>query len=113
MGSNHATGHAAETRAAAYLTSQGFRVEQLNWKTRYCEIDIVAEKSGVMYFVEVKYRRNDRYGNGLEYVTAKKLQRMSFAAEVWVQQHQWRGSYQLAALGVDGEQMRLVEDIYV
>jgi hypothetical protein len=41
-----------------------------------------------MYFVEVKYRRTNRQGSGLEYVTAKKLEQMRFAASSWVHAQQ-------------------------
>jgi len=71
--SNHIAGHNAEKRAAVYLQSQGFTIHELNWKTKYCEIDIIAQKDSAMYFVEVKYRRTSNQGYGLDYITQKKL----------------------------------------
>lgn len=105
---NYSAGHAAEKRAAEYLTERGYKIRQLNWKTRWCEIDIVAEKDGAIFFVEVKYRRNTKQGHGLDYITAKKLQQMEFAAELWVSQHRWGGDYALAGLGVDGTDYEFV-----
>jgi Holliday junction resolvase-like predicted endonuclease len=73
-----------------------------NWRTRWCEIDIVAERRGVLYFCEVKYRRTNRQGGGLEYITPKKLGQMRFAAESWVHTHAYSGEYQLCAIEVSG-----------
>jgi ribonuclease HII len=111
--SNHTAGHNAEKRAAKYLETQGFKIRELNWKTRYCEIDIVAEKDGSVYFVEVKYRRSSAQGIGLEYITQRKLKQMRFAAEMWVQGHDWVGDYRLAAIGVDHEEITFVDGLYL
>jgi uncharacterized protein (TIGR00252 family) len=81
---NYATGHQAEKDAAEYLKSQGFKIVELNWKTKYCEIDIIAKKNDTLYFVEVKYRKNNAHGEGIEYITQKKLKQMHFAANMWL-----------------------------
>lgn len=109
--SNYAAGHNAEKRAAEYLKSKGFQIKGLNWKTRYCEIDIVAEKDKTAYFVEVKYRRNAKQGYGVDYITPRKLQQMQFAAEMWVSNHDWSGDYQLGVVGIDGEKITLLLDV--
>lgn len=111
MTTNYQSGHDAEKRAAEYLEKRGFQIVELNWKTRYCEIDIVAQKDRVMYFVEVKSRKSASFGTGLDYITPKKLKQMRFAAEMWVQNYQWGGDYQLAVISIDGEHVTLVEDV--
>jgi putative endonuclease len=49
-------GRIYEDKAAAFLISQGYRIEQKNFHTRVGEIDIVAETQGVISFIEVKAR---------------------------------------------------------
>jgi uncharacterized protein (TIGR00252 family) len=98
-----ATGRRAEAAAAEYLKARGFEIIQQNYRTRYCEIDIVAAKAGITYFVEVKYRRNRNQGSGLEYITQRKLEQMQLAAEYWVQEHEHTGEHQLAAIEVNGD----------
>lgn len=61
----------------------------------------------MVYFVEVKYRRTNTHGAGLEYVTPKKLAQMRFAARSWVHAHAWRGEFQLCAVEVSGENFRV------
>lgn len=106
---NFATGHDAEKVAAEYLRNEDYKVLDLNWRTKYCEIDIVAEKNKTVYFIEVKYRKSISFGGGLEYITAKKLKQMSFAASMWVNDHNWLGDYQLSALELSGPNFQITE----
>ena len=55
-------GRRAEKAAATYLEMRGYQIIERNWRRPRCEIDIVAKKGDVIYFVEVKYRRNDNQG---------------------------------------------------
>ena len=95
-------GKKAEDTAAAYLQARGYKILEQNWRTRWCEIDIVASRKKAVYFVEVKYRKNPEWGSGLEYITSTKLEQMKFAAEFWVANKQWSGQYNLSAVAVAG-----------
>src|SRR3990167_6788494 len=97
---NYSTGHLAEQHAAEYLKSRGYEILDINWKTRYCEIDIVAQKDKTIYFVEVKYRLSDFQGSGFEYITKTKLKQMKFAAEIWMANNKWSGGCSLSAIEV-------------
>lgn len=100
--STTSTGRQAETAVKKYLDARGFKVIDQNWRRPRCEIDLVAEKTGIVYFVEVKYRRNSAQGSGLEYITSAKLRQMKFAAANWVEENKWRGDYCLSAAEVAG-----------
>ena len=95
-------GRRAEAAAAEFLETKGFKVIEQNYRMRDCEIDIVARKNGVLYFVEVKYRRTMAQGSGLDYITAKKLSQMTFAAERWLQDNPAPKGYTLAAIELKG-----------
>lgn len=105
--SNYAAGHEAEQKAAKYLKNQGYKILEINWRTKYCEIDIVAEKGKRVYFTEVKYRKTHAYGTGLEYITPKKVKQMQFAAEMWVASHNWNNEYALAAIELAGSEYEI------
>lgn len=105
------TGRAAEQAAADYLTSLGYTILVQNWRTRFCEIDLVVQKADTVYFVEVKYRQSGAWGSGLEYITAAKLRQMHFAAEMWVNEYRWDGSYNLSAIEVSGNDFKVTEFI--
>lgn len=77
-------GDRAEDEATNYLVRLGHEIIDRNWKTKYCEIDIVSQKDGTWYFTEVKYRRQSNQGGGLAAITQKKLNQMRYAAKFYV-----------------------------
>lgn len=95
-------GQYAEEKAAEFLSNNGYKILDRNWKTRQCEIDIVAKKNSCVYFVEVKYRTTSSQGTGFEYITDVKLRQMSFAAEYWVVKNRWEGEFVLSGMSVSG-----------
>ncbi|OVE79321.1 hypothetical protein BVY00_00635 [bacterium G20] len=109
---NIAIGRQAEAAVAADLERQGYKILDLNWKTKLCEIDVIARKDKIIYFVEVKYRAASGQGSGFEYITPKKLGQMQFAARLWNQTHDCNGDYRLLGAEVSGlnfEHINLVE----
>jgi ribonuclease HII len=46
-------GDSAEHAASEYLKSAGHTILERNWKTKFCEIDIVSQYEGTLYFSEV------------------------------------------------------------
>lgn len=96
------SGRKAEEAARNYLDMRAFEIIEQNFRRPHTEIDIVARKNGVIYFVEVKYRKNYDQGGGLESITASKLHRMRRGAETWVKEYKWNGEYTLAAVELAG-----------
>ncbi len=105
-------GEHAESEVASYLRRQNFTIIDRNWKTKWCEIDIIAEKKGVVHFVEVKYRKNDKGGSGLAAITPKKLRQMKFAAELWLTNKHISQAV-LSAVEVSGSEFVISEFIEV
>lgn len=96
-------GRQAETLVANQLTKKGYSVLAQNWRTKRCEIDVVAQKKQTVYFVEVKYRAKADWGDGLEVITNKKLAQMNYAAEVWCAAENWSGDCVLMVASVSGK----------
>lgn len=78
-----AVGDASENVAADELKRRGHRILERNWRTRWCEIDIVSMLDDRLYFTEVKHRRNSVGGDGFAAITSTKLKQMKFAAELY------------------------------
>lgn len=114
MAKHNLAGAEAEDKVCKYLVKNGYKVLDQNWKTKFCEIDIVAQKKKTIFFVEVKYRATDRQGGGFEVVDSAKLRQMERGAEAWVTQNDWEGQYTLSVAQVSGEQfvVSFIEDIY-
>lgn len=106
-------GAEAEEAVVKYLQKSGYKIIDHNWKTKWCEIDIIAEKNKVAHFVEVKYRSNSSQGSGFDYITSKKLTQMSRAADSWVTINKWDGEYVLSAAEVSGHDYKIdfIEEI--
>ena len=102
-------GNHAENLAVAYLQSLHYDVLDRNWKNRWCEIDIVALKNGTIYFVEVKYRNNSIFGDGLDAITKKKLQQINFAAEQWLYSKSWAGDCCILVVAISPAGIKLIE----
>ena len=106
-------GQLAENKVADMLQSGGYLILDRNWKTRKCEIDIVARKDNCVYFVEVKFRTSVAQGSGFEYITSAKLRQMEFAANYWVAVNKWAGEYMLSGASVSGSdfQIEFIEEL--
>ena len=63
------------------------RVTGRNFRSRYGEIDLVAEEGETLVFVEVKARRGAGFGTPEESVTERKRQRLVTTALTYLQQH--------------------------
>ncbi len=101
-------GDVSETAAANYLVRMGHTIIERNWRTKWCEIDIVSQRSDVYYFVEVKHRRNADAGDGIAAITPTKLRQMRFASELYASAH-GPIDMRLAAISTTGEPPEVVD----
>lgn len=74
-------GRFGENAAAYYLEKKGYRIVRRNYRVKGGELDIIAEKDGIIAFVEVKTRAPEPLVNGLEAVTAAKKKMMIRTSE--------------------------------
>jgi putative endonuclease len=84
MASSHRFGRGAEERVAAHLEARGWRILDRNWRFHRKELDIVAERDGLVAFVEVKARSPAGWGHPLEAITAGKRRDLAVAARGWI-----------------------------
>jgi len=77
-------GDFGEQVACDYLQKMKYRIVVRNYRSPAGEIDIIAEKGGVLLFAEVKTRSSDAYGMPAEAVTEKKLQHIRHTAAFYL-----------------------------
>ena len=77
------TGEAGEDLACAHLLAQGYQIVERNYRCRSGEVDIVARHGEETVFVEVKERRGDSHGGGVDAVTYGKRRRVVRAARLY------------------------------
>ena len=78
-------GYYAEGIVADYLKRQGHTIIARNYKTKFYEIYIVSATTDHIYFTEVKYRKTDSHGAPLDFIDAKKKQKIAFASNAFMQ----------------------------
>ena len=81
------TGREGEAKAADYLRKKKYEVIGANYRCRFGELDLIAKKRELVVFVEVKLRKNDRFGAAAEAVTLSKQDKLRKAAASWLASH--------------------------
>ncbi len=74
MQNNQYIGQLGENIAVRYLSDKGFEVIERNFRQKWGEIDIIAQKGGVLHFVEVKSIQGSYRAE--ENVHAQKIKRL-------------------------------------
>ena len=108
---NLATGRLGEEIATRFLEEKGYKILFRNFKTKYSEIDLIAQKRKPLIFVEVKTRKGEAFGSPEEAINRDKKDRLKKAAQAFVAFHQWAGPFQIdvlaIVLGQNNEVLRL------
>jgi putative endonuclease len=87
------TGLSAESRAAAYLLTKGYRILSRRFRTPYGEIDIVARRRKLVAFIEVKARAS--IDEAAYAVTPRQRMRIVAAAQAWLVAHPEHADFEL------------------
>ena len=75
-------GAVAEEAAVQHLIQNGYQILDRNWRCRSGELDITAEKDGVLVFIEVRSRSSSgRFGTPSESVDQRKVLQVRSTAE--------------------------------
>lgn len=77
-------GTKGEKAACLFLEKSGYRIIKRNYRKRYGEIDIIAQKGDILAFVEVKTRKSIEYGLACEAVTKEKKQKILKTAQTYI-----------------------------
>ncbi|ADR19888.1 YraN family protein [Calditerrivibrio nitroreducens] len=105
-------GDAGENLAAEYLISKGYRILHRNFRCRFGEIDIIASKGSVVAFIEVKYRKTDRFGKGFESVSQRKIEKILKASQYFISTNQDRYHYRYDVISIDNGKITHIENAF-
>lgn len=101
-------GRIGEDIACKFLEQKGFKILDQNYRKPWGEIDIVAEKSGQVRFVEVKTVSREAY-QGIsremdyrpeEMVDIRKLRKLARTAVLYMESNRDEREYQIDVVGV-------------
>ncbi len=106
---NRHLGQIGEEIAAKFLIQNGYSIVDRNWRTRYGEIDIIAQKDRTICFIEVKTRSNIGYGYPVEAITPRKLHKMNVTAQLYCLKHRINLPCKLIVIEVIKNSCHLIE----
>ncbi len=81
-------GRWGESLAAAYLQKKRYTITAANYRSRFGEIDLIAENRRFLVFVEVKLRKNADFGQAKEFVDRRKQERLKQTAAIYLSQNE-------------------------
>lgn len=76
-----------EEAAALFLTARRYVIKARKFRCPMGEIDLIAERDGVLVFVEVKTRKTLRYGYPAAAVNLRKQKKIILTATWYLQEH--------------------------
>lgn len=99
-----------EKLAMKHLQKLGYGIIDTNFRCKGGEIDLIAFKKREVFFIEVKSRTSASYGDPLEAVHLYKQQRISRAAQVFLNQnpdyHRWMKSFLVMVVWISNTEER-------
>ena len=93
-------GKFGEKIAEKYLKSKGYKIIAKNFYSREGEIDLICQKNGIVFFVEVKTRTNQNFGWPEEAVTDQKLEKIAAAGEKYLTENKVDCEWQIDIISI-------------
>lgn len=100
---NKITGNWGEETASLWLqANKGFRILHRNLQLGKSEVDILAKDGQVLVFVEVKVRKNSRFGYPEEFAGKQKVKSLQRAADLYLEQSGFDGLIRFDVVAITG-----------
>jgi putative endonuclease len=110
-------GEVGERVAEKWLRRHGWSIIQRRFRSGHRDIDLVAQRDGLVAFVEVKARRGSGFGGPVAAVGWRKQRELTRSAKVWIDRHgRPAEAYRFDVIGVlvagDAVKVRHVQDAF-
>ena len=80
-------GRLGEIEAAKFLRKKRYKILDVNYVTRFGEIDLIAANRKFICFIEVKQRNHDSIAQPREFVNYSKQQKIIASAKLYLTQN--------------------------
>ena len=102
-------GKEGEDIALKYLLDRGYELLERNYRYRRGEIDLIVRTATVIHFIEVKFRKNNRYGEPEDFVSQKQQGLIMEAADNFVLENEWKGDirFDIIAIKMTGQSNKI------
>lgn len=107
-----AVGKQKEEIAVEYIKKIGYKVIAQNYRNRYGEIDIIAEDNEYVFFIEVKYRKNRKYGSGEESVNAAKCRKIYMLSQQYIIENNIKKGIRYDVVAIENDELRYIKNYF-
>lgn len=101
-------GQSAEQKASSHLQALGYTILTCNFHSKFGEIDIIAQKEGVIHFCEVKF---SQHYDPLWRITPSKLAKIIKTIGYYFLHYPSSHDYQIDAILVTQEKIEIIKNI--
>lgn len=102
-----------EEYAALFLERKGYCILEHNYYCKVGEVDIIARDGTCIVFVEVKYRKDDCFGNGFEAVDRRKQRKISDCMLQYMTRFQlYDEAFRFDVVSILGSRISLIKDAF-
>lgn len=77
-------GKLAEIKASEFMQKKHYKLLDVNYSCRFGEIDLIMKKGKYICFIEVKMRNQNSIAQPLEFVDARKQERIAKTAQLYL-----------------------------
>lgn len=106
-----AVGRDAEARAQQFLQQQGLKFIEKNFRCRGGEIDLVMRDQEMLVFVEVRFRKNQRFGGAAASVGPVKQQRLWRSASIYLMRFARPPACRFDLVAIEGEDLQWIKNL--
>ena len=104
-------GRDAEARALTFLLQQGLTLIEKNFRCRAGEIDLIMRDADMLVFIEVRSRKDRRFGGAAAIVGPVKQQRLWRSAAFYLLRFRKPPVCRFDLVAIDGEDLRWMKNI--
>lgn len=103
-----------EEVAVAFLLENNYEIICRNFTCKSGEIDIIAKDGKTLCFIEVKYRKNSRYGYAVESINIKKQQKIYRCANLYLMKNNmdFYSNYRFDVVAIQGENIEIIKNAF-
>ena len=83
------------------------RYIESNFYTRYGEIDLIFtdKDEKILVFVEVRYRKNNEFGEPLETIDGKKQEKIVISSQIYIKNKKWKQDISYDVIGIKKDKL--------
>ena len=104
-------GRDAEARALGFLEQQGLTLMEKNFRCRVGEMDLIMRDGQVLVFIEVRSRKNQRFGGAAASVGPVKQQRLWRTAAFYLLKFPKPPVCRFDLVAIEGDDLRWLKNI--